>query len=116
MSNLDKYRSRLRTERYESEQHGIAITLAECGGRAGFRLAGLWQDAIAKADGGKIGGDELLGLFVESIAASVVEEDGSRPLDSDEGRAVVAEWPGLAIIAAGEIATRVNGFAELKKS
>ena len=116
MSNLDKYRARPHTERYESEQHGISVAIAECGGRSGFRLAGLWKDAIAKADGGKIGGDELLGLFVESIAASVVDEDGSRPLDSDEGRAVVAEWPGLAIIAAGEIATRVNGFAELKKS
>ena len=116
MSSVDKYRARRKSERYESEQHGISVTIAECGGKAGFRLAGLWQESIAKADGGKIGGDELLSLFVESIAASVVEEDGSRPLDNDDGRAIVAEWPGLAIIQAGEAATRVNGFAELKKS
>lgn len=116
---LDKYRARPRSERYVNESAGLDITLAECGGRAGVRLAALFVEQLKAPSGGaevKLQGEQVLSLLVPAIAASVIDETGARPLDNDEGRAIVEDWPSDCIIEAGQIAARLNGLNDIKKA
>lgn len=73
-----------------------------------MELAASLADATGGDAGGKVEGTAAVDLFVLWLSASIVEDDGSRPLDSDEGRAIIAEWPLPVLTAAGQLAIDVN--------
>jgi hypothetical protein len=50
------------------------------------------------------------------LSVSIVEQDGTRPLDNDAGRAELAGWPLDVLMSAGQQAMTLNGAGEPAKN
>ena len=113
---MDKYRIKRRTAEYRDDARGVELRLEEVSGKRAMSLASALADATDGSEGGKVENEKAMGLFVLYLSVSIVEADGSRPLDSDEGRAMIADWPLDVLTSAGQVAIDLNTPPALAKN
>lgn len=105
-----------RRERFTDAARGLDFELVEAGGKNGLEISTRILDAQAAAKGDRIEGGPLLDLFAYVLSVSIVDDSGTCPLDSDEGRREIASWPPLVLMAAGQAAMSVNGAGDPAKN
>jgi hypothetical protein len=105
-----------RRERFTDAARELDFELVEASGKSGLQISQRIIDAQAAAKSDRIEGDTLLDLFVFVLSVSIVDDSGGRPLDSDDGRKIVAEWPVDVLMAAGQLAMTVNGGGSTAKN
>ena len=105
-----------RRERFTDAARGLDFELVEAGGKNGLEISTRILDAQATAKGDRIEGGPLLDLFAFVLSVSIVDDSGTCPLDSDDGRREIASWPPLVLMAAGQLAMTVNGAGEPAKN
>ena len=113
--SLDKYRRARKRATWTDESTGQVFTLEEATGRDGIKLLDLSM-ASAKAGANTIDGAGMVPFFVEAIAVSVVDDDGSRPLNSPEGREVIQSWPLGMLLELGQVAIDLQGLGGARKN
>jgi len=109
------YKLKRKQSRYVNEDRGLDFELVEADGKAGLEIAKRILDAQAGGND-KIEGPALVDLFVYLLSVSIVEQDGTRPLDNDAGRAELAGWPLDVLMSAGQQAMTLNGAGEPAKN
>ena len=109
------YKLKRKQSRYVNEERGLDFELVEADGKAGLEIAKRILDAQAGGND-KIEGPVLVDLFVYLLSVSIVEQDGTRPLDSDAGRAELAGWPIDVLMAAGQEAMAINSAGQTAKN
>ncbi len=109
------YKLKRKQTRYVNEERGLDFELVEADGKAGLEIAKRILDAQAGGSD-KIEGDKLVDLFVYLLSVSIVEQDGTRPLDSDAGRVELAGWPLDVLMSAGQQAMTLNAAGEPAKN
>jgi hypothetical protein len=105
-----------RRERFTDAARGLDFDLVEAGGKSGLEISTRILDAQAAAKGDQIQGGPLLDLFAFVLSVSIVDDSGTCPLDSDDGRREIASWPPMVLMAAGQVAMNVNGAGEPAKN
>jgi len=105
-----------RRERFTDAARGLDFDLVEAGGKNGLEISTRILDAQSAAKGDRIEGGPLLDLFAFVLSVSIVDDSGACPLDSDEGRREIANWPPMVLMAAGQVAMNVNGAGEQAKN
>jgi len=110
------YKVTRRRKRFEDAARGLDFELVEAGGKNGLEIAKRIIDAQTASKGDRIEGGPLLDLFAFVLSVSIVDDSGACPLDSDEGRREIAEWPPLVLMAAGQAAMNVNGAGDPAKN
>ena len=113
---MASYTVKRRRERFTDAARGLDFDLVEAGGKNGLEISTRILDAQAAAKGDQIKGGALLDLFAFVLSVSIVDDSGTCPLDSDEGRREIASWPPLVLMAAGQVAMSVNGAGEPAKN
>ena len=113
---MASYTVKRRRERFTDAARGLDFDLVEAGGKNGLEISTRILDAQADAKGDQIEGGPLLDLFAYVLSVSIVDDSGTCPLDSDEGRREIASWPPLVLMAAGQVAMSVNGAGEPAKN
>ena len=113
---MASYTVKRRRERFTDAARGLDFDLVEAGGNNGLEISTRILDAQAAAKGDRIEGGPLLDLFAFVLSVSIVDDSGTCPLDSDEGRREIAGWPPLVLMAAGQVAMNVNGAGEPGKN
>ncbi len=109
------YKVKRKQTRYVNEERELDFNLAEADGKAGLEIVKRILDAQAGGND-KIEGPVLVDLFVYLLSVSIVEQDGTRPLDNDAGRAELAGWPIDALMAAGQEAMTINSAGDATKN
>jgi hypothetical protein len=109
------YKLKRKQSRYVNEERGLDFELVEADGKAGLEIAKRILDAQAGGND-KIEGPVLVDLFVYLLSVSIVEQDGTRPLDSDAGRSELAGWPIDVLMAAGQEAMTINSAGAAAKN
>jgi hypothetical protein len=110
------YTIKRRRERFTDAARGLDFDLVEAGGKSGLEISTRILDAQAAAKGDQIQGGPLLDLFAFVLSVSIVDDSGTCPLDSDDGRREIASWPPMVLMAAGQAAMNVNGAGEPAKN
>jgi hypothetical protein len=95
--SLDKYRVTRRKASWADAARGMVYELEEATAPPDKKAAALHA------------------CCVEAIAISVVEPDGTRILDSIEGRSIVASWPAGLVMELGAVCIELNGIEAKKK-
>ena len=113
---MARYTVKRRRERFTDAARGLDFELVEAGGKNGLEISTRILDAQAAAKGDQIQGGPLLDLFAFVLSVSIVDDSGTCPLDSDEGRREIASWPLVVVMAAGQAAMNVNGAGEPAKN
>ena len=113
---MASYTIKRRRERFTDAARGLDFELVEAGGKNGLEISTRILDAQAAAKGDRIEGGPLLDLFAYVLSVSIVDDSGTCPLDSDEGRREIASWPPLVLMAAGQVAININGVGEPAKN
>ena len=113
---MASYTIKRRRERFTDAARGLDFDLVEAGGKNGLEISTRILDAQSAAKGDRIEGGPLLDLFAFVLSVSIVDDSGACPLDNDEGRREIAEWPPLVLMAAGQLAMTVNGAGEPAKN
>ena len=111
--SLDKYRVTRRKASWTDATRGMAYELEEATGRESMGLVTLSIDMAAAPPDKKAAA--LHACCVEAIAISVVEADGTRILDSIDGRSIVASWPAGLVMELGAVCIELNGIEAKKK-
>lgn len=101
----------------EKARKSVTIEVPELGGPLTLRqLDAMSGMAVGLMLGGKevsqLSAEESTAFFALLISRSVVGDDGLKPLDSDEGRAFIAEWPFATLIDVGTAAAQLNGLGD----
>ena len=113
---MASYTVKRRRERFTDAARGLDFDLVEAGGKNGLEISTRILDAQAAAKGDRIEGGPLLDLFAYVLSVSIVDDSGTCPLDSDQGRREIASWPPLVLMAAGRVAMNVNGAGDPAKN
>ena len=109
------YKLKRKQTRYVNEDRGLDFELVEADGKAGLEIAKRILDAQSGGND-KIEGPVLVDLFVYLLSVSIVEQDGTRPLDNDAGRIELAGWPIDVLMAAGQEAMTINSAGAAAKN
>jgi hypothetical protein len=109
------YKLKRKAARYVNQDRGLDFELVEADGKAGLEIAKRILDAQTGGND-KIEGPVLVDLFVYLLSVSIVEQDGTRPLDNDAGRAELAGWPIDVLMEAGQEAMTINSAGAAAKN
>lgn len=94
--------------------HGEPVTITKLAADDGIRLLAL-SEGMAKADGVPTDPAELRRFFEFVVTATVLEDDGTRAFESDEGRALLGTMTLDALTDLGTAALDWSGLREDSK-
>lgn len=95
--------------------HGEQLTITKLAADDGLKLLAL-SEGMAKADGVPTDPAELRRFFEFVAAATVLDDDGSRAFETDEGRALLASMTLDALTDLGTAALEWSGLRAPEES